>query len=208
MDLLVNFAKPLGPYDMTWNKCVSTYCHVEISIAIEKDIFLVLIDSNISSAHNPTLLENLLSRVKSSSVKKIHVCFYIMWGDVVSVRFLDTMNEDVLMRPPETPVYDSIKIPLEMESLQKVIGYNLRQLGKPYDIPRALMLLTSFTLRTDPNVCPSNFFCSQLVMYTLKHANLFDMSEVEDINHMTPLMVYQWLSKKTTKAEGKESEKS
>ena len=131
-----------------------------------------------------------------------------MWGDVVSVRFLDTMNEDVLMRPPETPVYDSIRIPLKMESLQKVIGYNLRQLGKPYDIPRALMLLTSFTLRTDPNVCPSKFFCSQLVMYTLKHANLFDMSEVEDINHMTPLMVYQWLSKKTTKAEGNETEKS
>lgn len=193
MDLHINFAKPVGPYDMTWNKCVPTYCHVEMSIEIEKDLFSVIVDSNVSSAHNPVILENLLKRLKASSVKKLNVCFYIMWGDVVSVRFLDELNDDPLMRPPEEPIYDIITIPLEVEQLQKVIGYNLRQLGKHYDIPRALLLLTSFTLRTDPDEVPSQFFCSQLIMHTFKHSELYDISKLKDINHMTPLNVYEWL---------------
>ncbi len=200
MDLHINFAKPVGPYDMTWNKCVPTYCHVEMSIEIEKDLFSVIVDTNVSSAHNPSLLENLLARLKSSSLKKLNVCFYIMWGDVVSIRFLDDLNEDPLLRPPEQPIYDTITIPLEVETLQKVIGYNLRQLGKSYDIPRALLLLASFTLRTNPNEVPAKFFCSQLIMHTLKHSGLFDesISKLEDINHMTPLNVYEWLSKQQT----------
>lgn len=195
MDLLINFAKPVGPYDMAWNKCVSTYCHVEISIELEKDLFMVLIDSNVSSAHNPTMLETLLKRLRRSRLKKVHVCFYIMWGDVVSIRFLDDLNEDPLMRPPEPPIYDKIEVPLTMEQMQSVVGYSLRQLGKPYDIPRAILLLTSITLRTDPNVVPSNFFCSQLVMHTLKAAGIYaeEIKSCRDINHMTPLDVYQWL---------------
>ena len=193
MDLHINFAKPVGPYEMTWNKCVPTYCHVEMSIEIEKDLFSVIVDSNISSSHNPFLLETLLKRLKASSLKKIHVCFYIMWGDVVSIRFLDELNDDALMRPPEEPIYDIINIPLEVDTLQKILGYNLRQLGKHYDIPRALLLLTSFNLRTDTNEVPSQFFCSQLIMHTLKHSELFDMTKIGDINHMTPLMVYDWL---------------
>lgn len=199
MDLHINFAKPVGPYDMTWNKCVPTYCHVEMSIEIEKDLFSVIVDSNVSSAHNPVILENLLKRLKASSVKKLNVCFYIMWGDVVSVRFLDELNDDPLMRPPEEPIYDTITIPLEVEQLQKVIGYNLRQLGKQYDIPRALLLLTSFTLRTDTNEVPSQFFCSQLIMHTFKHSSLYDISKLKDINHMTPLNVYEWLKEQVEK---------
>ena len=39
MDLNISFAKPVGPYDLLWNKCVGQYCHVEISIEMEKDLF-------------------------------------------------------------------------------------------------------------------------------------------------------------------------
>lgn len=192
MDLHINFAKPVGPYDMTWNKCVPTYCHVEMSIEIEKDLFSVIVDSNVSLAHDPTILETLLKRLKQSSVKTLHVCFYIMWGDVVSVRFLDDLNDDPLMRPPEQPIYDSIVIPLQVETLQTLVGYNLRQLGKPYDIPRAILLLVSFTLRSNDGETPSKFFCSQLVMHTLKECELYDVSKL-NIDHMTPLNVYEWL---------------
>tara|TARA_A100001015_G_scaffold303486_1_gene393216 strand:+ start:462 stop:1094 length:633 start_codon:yes stop_codon:yes gene_type:complete len=195
MDLNISFAKPVGPYDLLWNKCVGQYCHVEISIEMEKDLFGVIIDSNVESSHNPKLLEALLTRVRKSSLKKLTVCFYVMWGDVVSVRFLNELTDDPLMRPPEEPVYETITINLEVEELQKVVGYNLRQLGKTYDIPRALLLFSHFTLRTNPNEVPSQFFCSQLVMHTLKHAGIYEaeMDKLKDINHMTPLMVYEWL---------------
>lgn len=192
MDLHINFARPIGPYDMTWNKCVPTYCHVEISIEIDKDLFAVIIDSNVSVAHKPSILENLLKRLKMTSLKTLHVCFYIMWGDVVSVRFLDDLNDDPLFRSPEKPIYDSIVVPLDVETLQKVVAYNVRQLGKPYDIPRALLLLASFTLRSVNGETPSKFFCSQLVMYTLKDCGIYDVSDL-NIDHMTPLNVYEWL---------------
>jgi len=206
MDLKINFAKPIGPYNMLWNKCVSTYCHVEISIEIERDLFAVMIDSNVSAAHNPSILESLLKRVKGSTLKKLHCCFYIMWGDIVSVRFLNELNDDALMRPPEEPIYDMITIPLTVEQMQSIIGYNLRQLGKSYDIPRALLLLSHFTLRTDPNEVPSQFFCSQLVMHAIKHADLFDTSTLKDINHMTPLDVYEWMIKQRPESIKQKSE--
>ena len=78
--------------------------------------------------------------------------------------------------------------------MQKIIGYNLRQLGKSYDIPRAILLLSSVTLRLQGE--PDQFFCSQLVMHTLKHAELYidDINQLVDINHMTPVNVYDWLS--------------
>lgn len=205
MDLKISFARPVGPYDMLWNKCVGKFCHVEMSVEMDKDLFRVMVDSNIEHAYSPKTLEDIMKRTKDIELKTLNVCFYIMWGEVVSVRFLTSLHDDPLMSPPRGPVYENIVLQLEVEELQQVIGYNLRQLGKPYDIPRALLLFSHVTLRTDEE--PDKFFCSQLIMYTLLNSGLYvdEIKLLKDINHMTPTNVYDWLVKqkpKTIKGEG------
>ena len=190
----VNFANPVGPYDILWNKCAGKYCHVEISLKMDTSLFRVLVDTSMDTAYDPAMLQDILSRTKGTTLKTLHLCFYIMWGGVVSLRFLDDLSNDALMRPPESPVYDTIHIPLTEEETHRVVKYNLQHLGRSYDIPRALFLLTAFTLRLNGE--PDKFFCSQLVMYTLRDAGLHAdaIKQVENINHMTPTDVFDWLS--------------
>jgi len=190
----VNFANPVGPYDILWNKCAGKYCHVEISLKMETSLFRVLVDTSMDTAYNPSMLQDILSRTKGTTLKTLHLCFYIMWGGVVSLRFLDDLSNDALMRPPESPVYDTIPIPLTEEETHRIIKYNLKHLGRSYDIPRALFLLTVFTLRLNGE--PDKFFCSQLIMYTLRDAGIHAdaIRQIENINHMTPTDVFDWLS--------------
>jgi len=205
MDLKVSFARPVGPYDMLWNKCVGKFCHVEMSVEMDKDLFRVMVDSNIEQAYSPKTLEDILTRTKDTELKTLNVCFYVMWGDVVSVRFLTNLHDNPLMSPPRGPVYENVTLQLEVEELQTIVGYNLRQLGKPYDIPRALMLLSHITIRLDGE--PDKFFCSQLIMHTLLNSGLYvdEIKQLKNINHMTPTNVYDWLTKqkpKTIKQDG------
>ena len=205
MDLKISFARPVGPYDMLWNKCTGKFCHVEMSCEMDRDLFRVMVDSNIEHAYSPKTLEDIMKRTKDTELKKLNVCFYIMWGDVVSIRFLTNLHDNPLMSPPRGPVYENINLQLEVEELQLIIGYNLKQLGKPYDIPRALLLLSHVTLRMDGD--PDKFFCSQLVMHTLLHGGLYtkEIKKLNNIKHMTPTNVYDWLVKqepKTIKEEG------
>lgn len=205
----VNFANPVGPYDILWNKCAGKYCHVEISLKMDTSLFRVLVDTSMETAYDPAMLQDILSRTKGTTLKTLHLCFYIMWGGVVSLRFLDELSNDALMRPPEPPVYDTIHIPLTEEETHRVVKYNLQHLGRSYDIPRALFLLTVFTLRLNGE--PEKFFCSQLVMYTLRDAGLHAdaIKQVENINHMTPTDVFDWLSvQKIHAIEKSEAEES
>lgn len=195
MELSVSFANKEGPYNMFLNKCApGKFCHVEMSTIIETDVFRVIVD-NIKSedAFSPSMLSTLMARTKDVDAKTLHVCFYIMWGDVVSVRFLNTLSNDPLTRPPEEPVYTSISLPLEFDVMEKIITYNLCQIGREYDMPRAILLLSPYTLRLHD--VPSKFFCSQLVMHTFVQCNVFpeETENLKDINHMTPSGVYDWL---------------
>lgn len=209
MDLKISFARPVGPYDMLWNKCTGKFCHVEMSIELEKDLFRVIVDSNIERAFNSSILEGIMKRTKMSDLKKLNICFYIMWGEEVSLRYLSELSDDPFMSPAAEPVYETISIPLELEEMQQVIGYLLCQLGKPYDIPRALLTFSHVTLRLQGE--PDKFFCSQLVMHALKYAEIYkdEMKECKDINHMQPECVYQWLSKQEPRSikEGEGYEK-
>lgn len=199
MDLKVSFARPVGPYDMLWNKCTGRFCHVELSIELDRDLFRVMVDTNISTAYNPSTLEGIMKRTKVSDLKKLNVCFYVMWGEVVSLRYLSELSEDPFLSPPTQPVYETITIPMELEEMQSIIGYSLRQLGKPYDIPRAILLFSHVTLRIEGE--PEQFFCSQLIMHTLKEAGIYknEIEALKDINHMSPVAVYEWLSKQDHK---------
>jgi hypothetical protein len=80
----------------------------------------------------------------------------------------------------------------DIEIGYSVIKWNLKNLGRGYDIPRAVCLLLPFTMKTDKTVKPEKFFCSQLVMHMLVDCELFQTGQ--NIDHMTPDNVFTFLS--------------
>ena len=132
----------------------------------------------------------------------LHVCFYILFGDVVNVRFLTELSDDSFFKPPSQPVYDTVEVKLnDLEALQQLVTWSVCQLGKSYDIPRAVLLMTPFTLRLEEEN-PEKYFCSQMIMYLFRSQNLFDTTNI-NINHMKPDDVWTWLN---TQIKGTEEE--
>ena len=69
---------------------------MEMSIELEKDLFRVIVDSNIEGAYNSSILEGIAKRTKTSELKKLNVCFYIMCEEV-SLRYLSELSDDPFM---------------------------------------------------------------------------------------------------------------
>ena len=197
MNINVHFAKPVSIYNNYINKCTGKYCHCEVSIQLDAQLFSVIIDSAIKDAYDPNYLELLLKKIKETK-GKIHFCFYVLLNDVVSIRFFNPLGDE-FFSPPTEDVYDTIVLETKgIEELKSYITWNLCQLNKPYDLLRGCLLFFPFTLRTEEN--PNKFFCSQLVMHSLKVKYSCD----RDINHMKPDDVYEWLSSiKETKTDKK-----
>lgn len=188
MQLDISFAKPLGPYYNLLNHIPPQYCHVEMSFHTSADTFKKQLHDEIQYAYAPAELEKLKSRIINYR-GKIIVCFHINWGEQVSCRYLSDIITEPYFRPPEAPVYDNISLNLSIEQNQKIISFHLRQLGKPYDYLRAILSIAPLTLRTLDTI-PNRFFCSQLVLYTLREIGIHIDG---DINHQTPLAVYKFL---------------
>ena len=187
MQLDVSFAKPLGPYKNVCNMIPKEYCHVEMSFHTSADTFKRQLHQEIEHAYSPARLELLKKRIRNIK-GKIIVCFYINWGGTVSCRYLSEIITEPYFRPPEDPVYDVIPLKIDLEESKKIISYHLKNIGKPYDYMRAILSLAPITLRTSE--VPDQFYCAQLVLYTLKEIGI----EIDgDINHQTPLTVYKFL---------------
>lgn len=190
MELKVHFAKPVSIFDNFINKCVGKYCHCETSIRIDASLLCVMIDTAISEAYAPSYLEKLLKKMKLLK-GKVEICFYILWNDVVSIRFFNRLGDD--FHNPTDEVYDTIVVEINsIEHLKEYIIWNLCQVGKPYDFLSAACLFLPVTLK---NEMPQKFFCSQLVMHGLREIGL---QPDTDINHMKPDDVYEWLTIKVT----------
>jgi len=190
LSIQISFARPIGPYDMLWNKCVGKFCHVEMSMKVDKNIFQVLANNSLEESFHPEVLQSIILQTKKKKEKRVHVCFYVMWGETVSVRFLDPSHKDPFLHPPSQPTYENITIPVTMDQMHAVLEYNLKQIGKPYDIPRAILLFSWKTLPV--HGVPTKFFCSQLVLYALEQLQIFPMDHLS-LDHMTPTSVYDWL---------------
>ena len=189
LSIQISFARPIGPYDMLWNKCVGKFCHVDMSMKVDKNIFQVLANNSLEESFHPEVLQSIILQTKKRKEKRVHVCFYVMWGETVSVRFLDPSHKDPFLHPPSQPTYENITIPVTMDQMHAVLEYNLKQIGKPYDIPRAILLFSWKTLPV--HGVPTKFFCSQLVLYALEQLQIFHGPFILD--HMTPTSVYDWL---------------
>tara|TARA_B100000925_G_C21992034_1_gene467294 strand:- start:1115 stop:1735 length:621 start_codon:yes stop_codon:yes gene_type:complete len=187
MQLDISFAKPIGPYKNLCNMIPKEYCHVEMSFHTAADTFKKQLHTAIEHSHSPARLELLKKRLRNIK-GKIIVCFYINWGETVSCRYLSEIITEPYFRPPEEPVYDVIPLKIDVEESEKIINFNLKNIGKPYDYMRAILSLAPITLRTSD--LPDKFYCAQLVLYTLKEIGI----EIDgDINHQTPLSVYKFL---------------
>ena len=187
MQLDISFAKPVGPYRNLCNMIPKEYCHVEMSFHTSADTFKRQIHAQIDKSYSPATLESLKKRLRNIK-GKIIVCFYVNWGETVSCRYLSEIITEPYFRPPEEPVYSVIPLKINVEESEKIINFNLQNIGKPYDYMRAILSLAPITLRTLK--LPDKFYCAQLVLYTLKEIGI-EMDE--DINHQTPFSVYKFL---------------
>ena len=155
------------------------------------EIFRGLLVSSIESSYDPQMVQELINRIRHQK-GKIIVCFYINWGEKLSCRYLSNVIDDPYYRPPEPPVYDTLSIECDLDKLNRIASFYLLQLGKPYDYFRAVLTLAPITLRSNFETLPDKYFCSQVVMYSLREIG-FECDE--DMNHMKPLDVYRFVKK-------------
>ena len=186
MELQIHFAKPVSIYNNFLNKCAGKYCHCEVSVELTTNLLRAMIETAISNAYSPSYLEKVLKKLTTVE-GKVKICFYILWNDVVSIRFFNNLGNDFYN--PTEEVYDTVSLQIPtVEKLKDFIVWNLCQVGKPYDLARALCLFLPLTIRTEN---PQKFFCSQLVMHGLENIGY---KVDQDINHMKPDDVYNWLT--------------
>lgn len=186
MQLDVSFANPVGPYKNPMNYIPRKYCHVELSFHTTATTFRRQLTQYIEGSYSPADVQALMNRIRRYNGKLI-VCFYINWGETVSCRYLSELIDDPYLQPPSRPVYDTIPIKISIEQSDKLVMFYLRNMGKPYDYFRAVLTLCPITLRSRN---PNRFYCSQLVLYSLKEIGI----EFEcDIDHVSPLDVYKLL---------------
>ncbi len=193
MELSINFAHSLGPYDNLLNKwCTNYFCHCECSVKVDCGVFRVLIDSVIDSAYDPTMLASIQNRIRNCT-GDLDIAFFILFNSKFTIRFLNNLSEEPFLRIPEAPIYECVTLNFELEKGYDILRWNLVQLGKDYDIPRAVCLLLPVTLKQVGT--PERFFCSQLMMHMIKDNDIFDTSEC-NVDHMNPDNVYQFLNEK------------
>lgn len=190
MNIDINFAQPVQIYDNFLNRCAGKFCHVEASVKIDIGQFRVLIDSNIQNAYSPSTCQNILNNTKDMKGEKT-IAFYILFGGIMSIRFLDDENEDPFFKSIDPAIYDVISLPVSEEKFYDVVVWNIKHLGRSYDIPKALCSVTPFFPFENNNV--EKFFCSQLIMHMIKDNGIIQVKKEINIDHMKPDAVYEFL---------------
>ena len=193
MEICINFALPIECYDNMLNKCAGRFCHVETSLTIDVSMLRFLFDAVLEKSYAPNLCQSIVNNLKNKQ-GEITVAFYILFGDILSMRVLDDKEENVFYQPPTESIYETVTLTLEEEKMYDVIKWNICMLGRNYDIIRAVLLLSPITFSSPER--PEKFFCSQLIMYMLKENNIINIEDSLNIDHMKPDHVYQWLVEK------------
>jgi len=201
MDVSINFALPVDCYNNLLNKCAGKYCHVETTVTIDVSMLRFLFDTSLNDCYAPDICQNISNNLKNLT-GDITVAFYILFGDIMSMRILKEDEENAFLQPPTSAIYDTLKIKLDEEHMYNVIKWNIKMLGRNYDIPRAVLLLTPFSI--PPGERPEKFFCSQVVMYMIKETSILTVEGALDIDHMKPDHVYDWLVQKIDSIKVKE----
>ena len=181
------FARPVGIFDNWFNKVVSymtggDFCHSEFVFSWTpeeaKHFF-----SNIEG-HDK--FKNNYKRYIEDG--KLHVCFYILWGNVLSYRLLKYQHNNPFYRVLDDSQAKKIKINLNQENEMKIASFLLSQCGKPYDYNAAVCYFVPLR-NSRPEY--EQYYCSELMVCALQQCRL-----LLDVNPsgVTPNYLYKLLS--------------
>jgi hypothetical protein len=99
---------------------------------------------------------------------KVNICFYVLWGDKCSYRFLLNEHRNAFHRMPNEIEYKIVEINVT-ENEEFVLGsFLIGQCGKNYDYTGALTYFVPFRHSSDTY---DSYFCSQLMVCALQQIN-------------------------------------
>ena len=177
----------MGIFEGSFNKLAAwwtagEYCHSEFIFTWDtetRERFFSTIEGH----------ERLKSRYKDYEEDgKIHICFYVLWGDTTSYRLLKYQHNNPFYRMPIDTQFTTLSVPMEETDEFKMATFLLNQCKKKYDYAGALTYY--IPLRYSNSEYPT-YFCSQLMVCALQHVRHY-----QEINpsSVTPNKLYTLLS--------------
>ena len=168
--LIASFARPVGMFDNFFNKLVAwatgggEYCHSEFIFSYSVEEFENIVDK---IEGHPFLKTSFKHYVENN---KINICFYVVWGDVVSYRLLKHTHNNPFYRMPNKTQFSTIDLDTTIEQEEKMISFLLKQCGKYYDYQAALGY---FVPMRNSKPTYAKYFCSQLMLTALHQIQLY-----------------------------------
>ncbi len=162
-----SFARPVGLFENWFNSVVAnitggSFCHSEFIFSWDKETvnrFMQTVEGH----------ERLKERCKEyEEENKVNICFYVLWGDTCSYRFLKNSHRNKFYRMPNEVEFEQVEIPINLDEEYKLATFLLDQCGKNYDYIGALTYFVPF--RNSHSVY-NLYFCSQLMVCALHQVN-------------------------------------
>jgi len=180
------FARPVGIFDNWFNRFVcgltgGDYCHSEFVFSwTEKqaEAFFEQVEGH------DKFKSNYRRYIEDGN---LHICFYILWGDVLSYRLLKFQHNNPFYRILDDSQASKVPITLTDQNETKLANFLLEQIGKPYDYGAALMYFVP--LRNTQTEYPQ-YYCSELMVCALQQCRM-----LQDVNPsgVTPNHLYRLL---------------
>lgn len=180
------FARPVGIFDNWFNKVVSymtggDFCHSEFVFSWTQQEAAHFF-SNLEG--HEKLKKNYKRYIEDG---KLHVCFYILWGDVLSYRLLKYNHNNPFYRVLDESQAASLPVNMSYENEMKMAEFLLAQCGKPYDYTAACCYFVP--LRASQTEYPQ-YYCSELMVCALQQCRM--LQEVNP-SGVTPNGLYKLL---------------
>ncbi len=182
-----SFARPVGLFDNWFNKVVTwltagNYCHSEFIFTWDTATAELFFDS--LDGHDK-LKEKYVDFLEDD---KLHICFYVLWGDRTGYRLLKHSHNNPFYRMPNETQFKCITLPMNQEDEFAMAQFLLKQIKKPYDYAAALGYF--LPVRSSQMEYPQ-YYCSELMVCALQHVRLH-----QDVNpsSVTPNRLYAILS--------------
>tara|TARA_B110000008_G_scaffold279507_1_gene326885 strand:+ start:2179 stop:2742 length:564 start_codon:yes stop_codon:yes gene_type:complete len=181
------FARPVGIFDNWFNKVVSymtggNFCHSEFVFSwtpTEAKHFF-------SNLEGHDKFKNNYKRYIEDG--KLHVCFYILWGDVLSYRLLKYQHNNPFYRVLDDSQAEKLRINLSQENEMKIASFLMSQCGKPYDYTAAVCYFVPLR-NSSPEY--EQYYCSELMVCALQQCRM--LLEVNP-SGITPNHLYKLLT--------------
>jgi hypothetical protein len=181
-----SFARPVGLFDNWFNGVVAgitggAFCHSEFIFSWDTDTATAFLNT----VEGQDRLKERCEEYEEDNM--VNICFYVLWGDTCSYRFLKNSHRNKFYRTPNEAEYEQVEIPINMEEEYKLARFLLEQCGKNYDYVGALTCFVPF--RKTSNIYDV-YFCSQLMVCALQHVD-----KLKNVNPsgVTPNTLYKLL---------------